>query len=346
MKKLFCCIILLFPSLLLSSCSIGGHTYSPLSAVYFGSAMVSLLLLFGYIIVDRKRDPLFVLLFSSVTVINIGYSLLSVSPTLLLALNANRIAYLGSVLLTPTMLLIILNATGNKFSKRLPIILFSLSVLIFAVAASPGILDIYYKSVDIETVQGVTTLVKEYGPLHPLFLVYLLGYFTAMVWIIIRAAVKRTVDSTSHAVVLAIAVLVNIGVWLIEQLSDIEFEFLSVSYIISELFLVGIHLIMRENQRLKALVNTPQPTPSAVSVDADISEEAIQTFEQGLSLLTNTERRIYEAYIKGQGTKDILAELSIKENTLKFHNKNLYGKLGVSSRKQLIAIASALNRKS
>jgi DNA-binding CsgD family transcriptional regulator len=33
-----------------------------------------------------------------------------------------------------------------------------------------------------------------------------------------------------------------------------------------------------------------------------------------------------------------MAILNIKENTLKFHNKNIYGKLGVSSRKQLLEI--------
>ena len=36
-------------------------------------------------------------------------------------------------------------------------------------------------------------------------------------------------------------------------------------------------------------------------------------------------------------------ELSIKENTLKYHNKNIYSKLGISSRKQLLEIASAVN---
>jgi len=35
--------------------------------------------------------------------------------------------------------------------------------------------------------------------------------------------------------------------------------------------------------------------------------------------------------------------LNIKENTLKYHNKNLYGKLGVSSRKQLLERAASLN---
>ena len=43
--------------------------------------------------------------------------------------------------------------------------------------------------------------------------------------------------------------------------------------------------------------------------------------------------------VMDEATKEVLAELDIKENTLKFHNKNIYGKLGVSSRKQLVSLA-------
>ncbi|MBP3588040.1 MAG: LuxR family transcriptional regulator, partial [Clostridia bacterium] len=52
---------------------------------------------------------------------------------------------------------------------------------------------------------------------------------------------------------------------------------------------------------------------------------------------------IYEAYIKRMTTKEIMALLNIKENTLKYHNKNLYQKLGVSSRKELQEIHSQLD---
>ena len=37
-----------------------------------------------------------------------------------------------------------------------------------------------------------------------------------------------------------------------------------------------------------------------------------------------------------------MLRLSIKENTLKFHNKNLYSKLGVSSRKELLKVHRAI----
>ncbi len=65
-------------------------------------------------------------------------------------------------------------------------------------------------------------------------------------------------------------------------------------------------------------------------------------FTDGILDLTQTEKVIFEAYIARTPTKEILAALNIKENTLKFHNKNLYGKLGVSSRKQLVEIGRQL----
>ena len=40
-----------------------------------------------------------------------------------------------------------------------------------------------------------------------------------------------------------------------------------------------------------------------------------------------------------------MAELNITENTVKYHNKNIYSKLGVTSRKQLLLIADAIKNK-
>ena len=75
-----------------------------------------------------------------------------------------------------------------------------------------------------------------------------------------------------------------------------------------------------------------------------ISEDQMHIYVEGLSNLTPTERAIYNLYISGNTTKEIMASLNIKENTLKFHNKNIYGKLGVSSRKQLIELSKQLEQ--
>ena len=351
MKKIFAGFIGLPLILLtLSGCSGIGAKNASLSVIYGITAVLSLLLLVGYCCVARKKsnrkDKWFFMLFPSVLVVNIGYFLLSVSGSLEQALMANRLAYLGSVLLPLSMFLIILDATNTGYRKWLPGILLAISALVLFVAASPGYLDIYYKEVSFAVVNGVATLVKVYGPWHILYLFFLLGYFIAIVTVIIRAAVKKTIDSTAHGVILAIAVLVNIGVWLIEQLTNIPFEMLSVSYIISELFLLGLHLVIGENRRLQALIResqTAQSFPSSAEITKAAKDERTKAFLSGISDLTQTERKIFDAYVARLTTKEVLVLLNITQNTLKYHNKNIYSKLGVSSRNELLELYKQLH---
>ncbi len=352
MKKLSAIVCIIALTMLnLSGCSSVGSKNASFSAVYGACALLSLLLLIGSIFAVRKKRFWVIMLFSSVLVVNIGYTFLSLSRSLDAALWANRISYLGSVFLPLSMLMIILDVTNTKYSKLLPQILISISVIIFLIAASPGILPIYYKEVSFEHIDGASRLVKVYGVLHPLYLIYLISYFIATVTVIIRASVKKTVESIVHSVILGCAVFVNIGVWFIEQISDMDFEMLSVSYIISELFLLGIRLVINENQRLREIVKRVETvkeysdTGASSEVmlekplgDNEISPERIEFFMIGLQQLTPTEREVYTAYIARVTTKEIMANLNIKETTLKYHSRNIYNKLGVSSRKELIEL--------
>lgn len=334
MKKAVAGIPVFLIMLLFSGCDTIGSKTGSVSVVYAIAAIISLLLLVGCFFLLKNRNAWFVVLLSSVLVVNIGYYLLSVAGTLEFALWANRISYLGSVFLPLSMLMIILQVTGTNAKKWLSSVLISLAILVFLVAASPGVLDIYYRSVTLKTVSGATVLEKVYGPLHSLYLIYLLGYFVAMIGVIIRSGAKKRIKSPVHAAVLLIAVFINIGVWLLEQLVNIDFELLAISYIISEMFLLSLYLIMQESEKILENLRTQQkkakPAPSAPSID----------FSAGIARLTPAEQNIYRCYLAGMTTKEVLAELNITENTLKYHNRNLYGKLGVSSRKQLLEYAA------
>lgn len=307
MKKLLTSIMLIaFTALSLSGCDAVNGKSIGFSAIYGTCALFSLLLLVGCILAVRKKRFWIVMLFSSVLVVNVGYTFLSVSSCLEAALWANRVAYLGSVFLPLSMLMMILDVTNTKYRKLLPRILFLISVIVFLIAASPGILNVYYKEVSFEVVDGASRLVKVYGVLHPLYLVYLISYFIATVTVIIRASVKKTVESISHSVILACAVFVNIGVWFIEQISDMDFEMLSISYIISELFLLGVHLVMNENQRLREIVKRVETareysgySPASETMlekpllGSSVSPESIEIFVKGLKTLTPPRKRRY-----------------------------------------------------
>lgn len=63
------------------------------------------------------------------------------------------------------------------------------------------------------------------------------------------------------------------------------------------------------------------------SVDPD----SYQMFIDNLATLTPKEEDIFNLYVQGCSTKDIISQLGITENTLKYHNKNIYSKLGVKN---------------
>ncbi|MBQ3081216.1 MAG: hypothetical protein IJC49_02050, partial [Clostridia bacterium] len=150
----------------LSGCNAIDNKTASLSSVYIITSAIALLVLLGYCFMAKKREIWYLLLFSSVLIVNAGYAWLSVSSTLGTALIANRVAYLGSVFLPFSMFMITLDTARIKYSRLVVATLLGISGIIFLIAASPGYLDIYYKEVHLSTVDGVSTLVKVYGPLH------------------------------------------------------------------------------------------------------------------------------------------------------------------------------------
>ena len=341
-----------FVMLLLTGCTSIGQKAAGISVIYGIAAALSMVLLVIYCSAIKKRDPWYLLLFASVVVVNVGYFALAISSGLNEALRANRVSYLGSVFLPLSMWMIIINATHIRLKKWISYALVSLAAVMFLIAASSGYLPIYYKDVSFEIVNGVATLVKDYGPLHVLYLVYLLSYFGAMVVTIVHATLRDKIDSLAYAVIIAIAVFVNLGVWMIEQLVNIDFEFLSISYIISECFLLGLHFLVAEAEKQKRSIQQQAPAvqPAEPEMPLETSakllpekdDEAIELYLAGLSRLTPKERELYECYVTGMTTDVIMDKLAIKENTLKFHSRNLYSKLGVKSRKQLMELYKKL----
>lgn len=233
-----------------------------MSLAYGALALVSLCMVGVCVIADKKRDIWLLLLFVSVSICNLGYFMLSVSRSLGAALNSNRIAYLGSVFLPFFMLMMVLRFCGIRRSKPWTIFLVALGILMLGITASPGILPIYYSSVAVETVGGNTRLIREYGPLHTLYYIYLIGYMLTMIIITLYAIAKRKIKSRSHTALLLCAVFSSVVVWLMEQFLPRGFEFLSLSYVLDEILLLAVYrslqkqgLMQRDGNALTYTVN-------------------------------------------------------------------------------------------
>ena len=82
----------------------------------------------------------------------------------------------------------------------------------------------------------------------------------------------------------------------------------------------------------------------AYSRKSEVDPDNYRAFLINLKLLTPSERIIFELYLDGKTAKEIMAVRDIKETTLKYHNRNIYDKLGVSSRKELLRYATLMRQ--
>ena len=306
-------------------------------------AVIATILLIGYFSLVRKKEPWLLLLYICVTIVNVGYFLLSVSKTVEVAIFANDVAYFGSVFLSMSMLLTITKLCGFEIKKNLIITLGSIGILMFLIVATAGILPWYYKEVELVFVDGAAKLKKVYGVLHPLYLIYLIGYFSAMVACIVQSIRKKMIASQRHASLIAAIVFGNIAVWFVEKFIPWDFEFLSVSYIFSEIILLGLYWMMQDYVRVDLV---PQPTqetvrPTPIDIATMPMEEKILkvlSFLKEGELLATREREILEMVLANKKRKEIADELCLSENTIKTYTRTLYGKLGVRSREELYAL--------
>ena len=286
------------------------------------------LLLVCHLLLVKKREPWLVLLFACVTVVNFGYFLLSLSKTLPFAIFANDVAYLGSVFLVVCMLFTVIKLCGFVPRRALVIALLSLGALMLSIVCTAGFLPLYYREVTLTFVDGAAKLEKVYGVLHPVYLLYTIAYFVAMIAAIVHSACRRKVGKRRFAALIAAVVCGNILVWVVEKFIPWDFEFLSVTYILSELVLLLVYWMIEEYVYV-------QDMQRDVGEDARLAR-VLTRLPKGETLSTR-ESEILVLVLKGKKRRDIAATLHLSENTVKTYTRTLYAKLDVASRDELYA---------
>ena len=304
---------------------------------------VSILLALGYFVVLQKKDKWFIVLYTSVCLVNLGYLLLSISSNINFALFANKLAYLGQIFVITSMLMIIIKLCGITYNKKLPIIVLVIGSLMFLLICTTGYLPWYYKDAYIVNIDGYNVLYKEYGPLHFVYLIYILLYFALMISICIYSIKKKQTGSQKEAILMLIVVFGNIAMWIVEKCIKWEFELLAISYLMSELILLGLNWMMQDfvhvNTIEKRKVNGySQANYILMSIPLEEKLERVFNALPKGEILAPREKEILEAILENKRRKDIAEELHLSENTIKTYIRSLYSKLNVSSREELFRL--------
>ena len=106
---------------------------------------------------------------------------------------------------------------------------------------------------------------------------------------------------------------------------------LATAYLSSQMLneIVNNELILQRRER-----SEDSSLENLFQVHSELSKMAHTSFDDGL--LTETEQRVAQELAGGVTDKEIARNLSVSHNTIRFHLKNIYKKLGVSNRTQAV----------
>ncbi|MBQ4269012.1 MAG: helix-turn-helix transcriptional regulator [Clostridia bacterium] len=129
--------------------------------------------------------------------------------------------------------------------------------------------------------------------------------------------------------------------WIIEKFVTWNFEFLSVSYILSEGMLFFLYWMMQDYVHKS---DVPAPTAEKTRVivldsipKAEKLERVLGRLPEGKNL-TARQMEMLDGILDGKSKKEIAADLHISENTVKWHLKLLYETLNVSGKDEILAL--------
>lgn len=312
-----------------------------MTVVYGVLLFVSLLFPVGYFVFLKReqREPWLFTLFACVGITLLGWTLLSASRSLGVAVISNKIAYFGQIFLVLSMFMIISGLCGFKYKRSVMLCLWASSVIMVILVGTTGHLGWYYKSVSLEIVNGAARLVKEYGPLHFAYLAYVLSFFLAMLTMIGVSLKKNKKASQKLAAMMLAVVIGNIATWLVEKLITFDFEFLAISYVMSEGVFFFAYILLQDYVK-KDVVSAEEVAP--IILNDEIGRERrleiiLSRLPDGVSL-SPRQKDVLEGIMDGKSRKRIASDLFLSENTVKMHTSSLYRLLEVSSRDEIFEL--------
>lgn len=313
-----------------------------MSVIYIILLFIELMLILSYGFLVKKKEVWMYTLMICTTIALIGYLMISYSNTLSFAIFANKVAYLGSVFLSLSMFMIIVKLCKFKIPKKIVYCLIGLSVFMFLIVCTTGYLPWYYKSIEFVKDSQGPMLIKKYGFLYPIYVIYVVSYFIAMITSVIMFSINNKKQGASkYAGFMTVAVGINIVVWIGEKFIPLNFEFLTVSYLISELMFFFVYWLLQDYMLLKDVPKPVEVKSRIIFVDSKEKaiklEKIISRLPDGISLSAR-QMDILEGILDGKSRKEIASDLCLSENTVKMHTSSLFKILNVSSREEIFKL--------
>lgn len=210
-----------------------------IQGIYAVSFLASLFLLILLIFIGYKQNiTYYLLMFVAITISNMGYYAVSSASNLETAILGHRLIYFGGVFTPVLILLCVMKLcrlpVGRIFGGFLCV--FSIVVLYFAYSIEYR--TDYYKRVTLGFEDGATYLMKEYGPMHSLYMILLFGCIAATLVVVLYTFFRQKKVSYKITCSLLFTALLSIAGYVVGRVDDINVEWVAPAYVVSEIIIL------------------------------------------------------------------------------------------------------------
>ena len=181
----------------------------------------------------RHMDFSFTLFYIFTPITMLGYVLMAYSWDLGSMVTGLKVQYMGAIFMQLTVIMIIFSLCKIRLPRWLNFVMILISTMITASVMTIGVSPLFYKNQTLYRKNGIIHLQKVYGPMHTVFLFWLLMLLFVSLFVLIYARLKIPEASIFNTILLFIAEFVTILAYLFGKRIRINFEMASPAIVLS-----------------------------------------------------------------------------------------------------------------
>lgn len=190
--------------------------------------------------ISNKRANYYVVLFTLVTVVCLAYFAYSSAIDTGMALTANQFSYIDGTFVQMFFLFCVLDICGIEVKRSYGIPLAICNIFFLLVAFTTHETGLLYKSYEIGFYKNSAHLTMEFGPLHSVFLFWVIFNTVVPIGMIIYSIVRKKKISYKYTLALGGLEAAIVALYFIERAFELGFDILPCGYVLMEYVILGI----------------------------------------------------------------------------------------------------------
>ncbi len=169
------------------------------------------------------------------------YVLMALSRDVREAIVINKFLYVGGCFLPLVGLLLVFSICKIRMPKWIYMAMMIITSLVYCGVLSVGYSPIFYKSVELRIENGAAFLVKEYGPLHNVYIFEIAAFLIATLFALVYGWLKKPNVSGRNLAIAAFMQIFSIFAYFLGRMISKNIEWMALADLVDE---IGFLLIM------------------------------------------------------------------------------------------------------